>query len=249
WNREIRGMHDVTGPAVSENRMELILARRREAAIPALLETDEFFIAEIPAAWPLIDVAADRSGVTDLRRSDLAGSGGKHGIQSGNLLVLEQIHDLHGRADLHASVGSAHGGGFERILDVYDAIGLLDIVLHSREQIHAARERKGRSTGFQCGDGFFLVGRVYVSEGFHRVPPALWVSLMASSTLCGVNGRLRIVAPEALRTAHAIAAAVDTVGGSPIPITPRSGCCLIWTSICGISDMPARRYHSIFGFT
>src|SRR5215471_15449047 len=119
-------MHDVARSAVSENRVKLILAGRREAAISALLEADEFFIAEIPAARTLIDVAADGSGVPDLRGSDLSGSRGKRRIRPRDLLVFDQIDDLHRRADLDASVRSARHGRFERILDVHDAVGLLD---------------------------------------------------------------------------------------------------------------------------
>src|SRR5262249_61765404 len=120
---QIRRMHDVTRPVVSENRMKLILAGRREAAIAALLEADEFFIAEIPAARTLIDVAADGSGVPDLRRPDLSGSAGERRVQARDLLMLQKINYLHRRADLHASIGSTHSRRFKSILDVDDAVG------------------------------------------------------------------------------------------------------------------------------
>ena len=67
--------------------------------------------------------------------------------------------------------------------------------------------------------------------------------------MCGCSGRLRIVAPVAFRTALAIADAVETVGGSPMPMTPRSGMFFSMMSIFGTSDMPASRYNSMFGFT
>ena len=79
------------------------------------------------------------------------------------------------------------------------------------------------------------------------------------ATVVAANGGLKIGAAvkmadlaehkEVLRLYPAIAAAVGTVGGSPIPITPRSGMFLSRTSICGMSDMPASRYHSMFGLT
>src|SRR6516165_2381830 len=104
--------------------MELILARRREAAIAALLEADEFFIAEIPAARALIDVASDSAGIPDLRRSDFSGCGCKQWIRPRDFLVLDEVDDLHRGADFHAAVGSAYGRSFERILDVDDPVGL-----------------------------------------------------------------------------------------------------------------------------
>ena len=48
--------------------------------------------------------------------------------------------------------------------------------------------------------------------------PARW----PAESCAACSGRLRIVAPVALLTALAIAADVDTVGGSPMPITPRA---------------------------
>jgi MFS family permease len=95
---------------------------------------------------------------------------------------------------------------------------------------------------------FLFVRGIDVGKGLQFVPPAFSCSI-AASTLCGCSGRLRIVAPVALRTALAIADAVDTVGGSPMPITPRSGMLLSTMSICGTSDMPASMYHSMFGLT
>ena len=167
WDGKVRWVHDVARTAVTENRVKLILAGRREAAIATLLEADEFFIAEIPAARTLIDVAADGSGVPDLRRADLSGSRGKRRIRPRDLLVLDQINDFHRGADLHASVRSARHRRFECILDIHDAVGLLDVILHSCEQILSARERQRRPARFQRGDGFLFIGRIDVSEGFH----------------------------------------------------------------------------------
>ena len=42
----------------------------------------------------------------------------------------------------------------------------------------------------------------------------------------------------ALKMALPIAAAVEIVGGSPMPMTPRSGMSCIWTMIFGMSSMP-----------
>ena len=55
--------------AAAEDGVELVLARRREAGVAALLEADELLVAEVPAARALIQVAADGSLVADLRRA------------------------------------------------------------------------------------------------------------------------------------------------------------------------------------
>src|SRR5262249_55837565 len=140
------------------------------------------------------------------------------------------------------------GDGRVEPLHVDDAVGLVDVVLHPREQVLTAADDQGNAVGLQRGHRLLLAGRVDVGKGLQLVPPARCCS-MAASTLCGCSGRLRIVAPVALRTALAIAEAVETVGGSPMPITPRSGMLFSTTSIAGTSDRPARRYHSMFGLT
>ena len=57
-------------------------------------------LPEIPAARTLVDVAADRAGVADLRRADFARRGDHGRIQPLDLRVLGQVDDLHAGADL-----------------------------------------------------------------------------------------------------------------------------------------------------
>ena len=64
-----------------------------------------------------------------------------------------------------------------------------------------------------------------------------------------MSGSDRMVAPVAFRTALAMDEAVETVGGSPMPMTPRAGMSSSMMSIFGMSDMPASRYDSMFGLT
>ena len=71
----------------------------REAGGAALLEADELLVAEVPAARPLIEVAADGALVADLRRADLDGRRGDRRIHLGDLCVLGQVVDGHRRAD------------------------------------------------------------------------------------------------------------------------------------------------------
>ena len=54
----------------TDDRVVLVLARRRVTLRTALLQADDFFESEIPATWPLAKIAADRAEVTDLRRRD-----------------------------------------------------------------------------------------------------------------------------------------------------------------------------------
>ena len=62
-------MDDVARP-VAEDGVELVFSFRREAPVTALLVADELFVAEVPAPRTLVDVAADRALVPDLRRAD-----------------------------------------------------------------------------------------------------------------------------------------------------------------------------------
>src|SRR5213078_4719862 len=102
-------------------------------------------------------------------------------------------------------------------LDVHDAVGRVDVVLHPRQQILAAADRHRDAIDLERGHRLFFVRRIDVCKGLQLVPPAFSCSI-AASTLCGCSGRLRMVAPVALRTALAMADAVDTVGGSPMPM-------------------------------
>ena len=57
----------------------------------------------------------------------------------------------------------------------------------------------------------------------------------AARTRSGVNGVCGTRTPMALKTALPTAACVEIVGGSPMPMTPRSGMSSMWTTIFGMS--------------
>ena len=57
-NGKVRRMHDMAWTIVAEYRVVLVFTGGREAAVAAFLETNKFLIPEVPAARPLIDVAA-----------------------------------------------------------------------------------------------------------------------------------------------------------------------------------------------
>ena len=167
-----------------------------------------------------MQVAADRAHVADLRRADVLGRGRERGILPAHGGVLGEIGQL--RPPRRCAVRRRRPliVGVE-VLDVDEPLGRDDVVLHQAEQIHAAGERQDAAAlGGERRDRFLLVRRVDVGEGFQFVPPARSSSV---SSLSGVIGMLRIVTPVALRTALAMAAAVATAGGSPMPMTPRSG--------------------------
>src|SRR5438105_10183598 len=103
-------MDDVARTVVAEDRVVLILAVDREAARSALLVADELLGAEVPAPRTLVDVAADRPLVANLRRADFDRRRVDGGIQAADLLILEEVDDLDRRADLQSAVRQRRHG-------------------------------------------------------------------------------------------------------------------------------------------
>src|SRR5262249_7000881 len=104
-------------------------------------------------------------------------------------------------------------------------------------QVGTAGEQLGRPPRLaQQPDRLFDRRRLVVGEVLHAFPP---FGASASRTFLGVSGRCGTRTPMALNTAVLRAAAVETIGGSPTPITPRSGMSIRWTVIFGMSRMPA----------
>src|SRR4029450_7107444 len=102
-------MNDVARTVVAEDGVVLILAVHGEAARAALLVADELFVAVVPAAGALIDVAADRRLVPDLRRADLDGRRRHRRVEPGDLRLLGEIDDLHRAA--HPQTAGADRNG------------------------------------------------------------------------------------------------------------------------------------------
>src|SRR5437879_866528 len=71
-------MDDIAWPA-TEDRVELVLTREREALIAARLVAGES-VTEVPAPRTLCDVAGNRSDVANLRRRDTARGFGEHRV-------------------------------------------------------------------------------------------------------------------------------------------------------------------------
>src|SRR6185436_11323541 len=168
---------------------------------------------------PRAEIAADRRHVADLRR--------RHRLDRlGERRIL--LHDggiLHERGQRDAGADAETGpGGLDLVeaadrLQVDEHVGFDDAVLHQVEERRAAGERE--RAGAEGLDGLFLGLRALVGEGFHGGSPYFFAR--AERTRRGVNGRSPTRTPTALVTALAIAAAPGMYGGSPMPMTPRSG--------------------------
>ena len=110
----------------------LVLAVHGEAARAALLQASELLVAEVPAARTLIEVAADGAGVADLRRADF---GRRLGTSAG--YILRASAWAASSASVTAAPIRSPPSGVLRdraieILDVDEALGLGDVVLHQR---------------------------------------------------------------------------------------------------------------------
>src|SRR5207248_1775377 len=111
-----------------------------------------------------------------------------------------------------------------QVLDAVEADDLLrlgDVLLLQVVQVGAAGQQLGRAPGGveQPDHGVNRFGPV-VGEVLHEFPPFL---ARAARTRSGVNGAYGTRTPRALWTALPMAAQVEMVGGSPMPMTPRSG--------------------------
>src|SRR5690606_9688551 len=208
----------------------------------------ELLVAEVPAARPLEQVAADRAEVADLRRPDLSGRLRQRRVLAAHARMCLELDELRGGPDAQTALGEVGDRGIEPF-HVDDALGRDDEVLHQADEVHPAGQRhRTPALRVERRDRPLRRRGIHVSERLHNVPPVRPAS-SASRTFCGVIGRLRTRTPVALATALAIAAAVEIVGGSPMPMTPRSGWLSSTMSICGMSLGPGSRYHSMFGLT
>src|SRR5689334_21076644 len=100
-------MDDVAG-AAAEDGVELVFTLRRETPVAALLVADELLVAEVPAARTLVDVAADGSLISDLRRADFDLLGRDGRIQAADLGVLRDVDHSHRGPDPQAAVRMRH---------------------------------------------------------------------------------------------------------------------------------------------
>src|SRR5262245_59376609 len=120
-------MNDVARALVAEDGVVLVLAVHGKAARSALLEADELLVPEVPAARALVEVAADRSLIANLRCADETGSVEQRGVKTPHLCVRGEVDDPDGRSDLQAAVGRGGDRPVERALHVDNGVGLRDV--------------------------------------------------------------------------------------------------------------------------
>src|SRR5579862_9210266 len=100
-------MHDKAG-AATEDRMELILARKGEAGVASLFETDELLISKIPATRSLIEVPAHPALISDLRRTNFDCRRADGRIHARDFFMLGQIDDFCCRTDAQTALERRH---------------------------------------------------------------------------------------------------------------------------------------------
>src|SRR5262249_7012185 len=148
--------------------------------------------------------------------------------------------DLRGRSHLDPIVARDLDDGDDRLRAVDALLHAVDEVDASGLDLRVGRNRELRGLGQRL--------RANEREGLHDRAPLESRSFTAASTTSGVIGICLIRTPSACDTALAIAAAVGTVEGSPMPtelvlLTP-SQTDTSMTSISGTSREPAILYAS-----
>ena len=138
-------MHGDAG-AGAEEGVELVLALRAAGQpSPPLSQQSQVRVAEVPAARPLQQVAADRGHVPQLRRG---GDGGRLG--QGGVARLEQRGSLdlgqrgqRAQGDAAGAVRVDPGGEPCQALDVDQPVRGGEVGLHQGEQVGAAGQGAG----------------------------------------------------------------------------------------------------------
>src|ERR1035437_3171264 len=234
-NRGETGHDRADAGIAGEQTVVAVLAVARVAEVAIFLEANRVAVAEIPAARVLREVAANRGDVADLLRSDF----GRGFVQAGkNFFDFRVVLDLRNgdertnRPNFSAAFDFVQAG---QRLDVDQNVWADEIFLEQAEQVVAAGEISALIGDKLAG----AVGRVRggVFKGFHALTGG-GTFPRAARIFAGVMGRLETRTPIALATAFAIAPAVGTVAGSPMPMTPRSGMLIKTTSMSGTSAMP-----------
>src|SRR5438552_907488 len=191
-------MHDRAG-LVGDDGVILVLALERVADVAALLAAVEVGRAEIPAARPLHQVAADGGHVADLRRGRVRARLAERRpllLHRRVRLDRRQGHQRpeHQVALVLDAVEPADGA------QVDDALGRLEPLFQAVDQVDAAR--LDHDAGAELRDRFLEAGGIRPLEGPHRFASLTPFSLpSAASTAAGFIGSSRTRTPMALYTA------------------------------------------------
>src|SRR5438093_2188628 len=94
----------------------------------------------VPAAGPLAQVAANRTHVADLRAGDSSRGRRQRWKAFANVSVLEQLVQRDDRADAETRFGVLNPAQLFDVLNVDDALGRGEVLLHETDEIGAAGE-------------------------------------------------------------------------------------------------------------
>src|SRR5260221_8278651 len=234
-NRGEAGHHRADAGIAGEQTVVTVLAGARIAEVAVFLEANRVAMAEIPAARMLREITADGGDVADLLRGDFGCGFVQAGKNFFNFCVVFDLRDGDERTDrpeIFPMLDFIQAG---QRLDVHQNVRADEIFLEQPKQVVAAG-KVGAVAGNQfAGAGGRVRGGVF--KNFHALTGGGTLP-RAARIFAGVMGRLETRTPIALATAFAIAPAVGTVAGSPMPMTPRSGMLIKTTSMSGTSAMP-----------
>src|SRR5262249_18004346 len=215
----------------------------REALPPAFEQAVDVLVAEVPAPVALAQATAERAHVADLRAGDLPRRGrerreGAERAVFGDLRQASTSADLPALWDrsLRPHLPGDRAESPAQATETYGLVRLGDIFLLQVEQVGApGQQLRLAPLLVEQGQRLLDRGRPMIGEVLHLAFPPF---ARASRTRFGVSGMNGTRTPRALNTALPTAAAVEMVGGSAIPITPRSGMSIMCTLIFGMSRMP-----------
>ena len=237
-----RGVDDDARVALGEDGVVAVLAVQGEALVAALEQAVDVLVAEVPAAVALAQVAAERAHVADLRPADLAGRRRQRRDSAcAASALLGDVRQLDAGADRDVGASSPStldlrsAPSMPPRLTTLSGWAMYSFCRSSRSVPPASSSvvpHLASSRPTACFGG----RRPVVGEVLHVAFPPF--AARAASTRSGVNGVCGTRTPMALKTALPMAACVEMVGGSPMPMTPRSGMSVMWTMICGMSSMP-----------
>ena len=123
--------------AAAKDRVITIFATGRQTSIESIT------LAEIPAARPLAEIAADSAHVADLRAGDPQRGFGQRWILAVNRGARCQLINGYGGADVQAGWHFADAAELLDTLDVHNALGAAHVVLHQADEVRSARQDFG----------------------------------------------------------------------------------------------------------
>jgi len=215
-----------------EDRVVLILAAEREADLAAFAHAMMMRRAEIPAARPLQQIAANRRHVPDLRTGQLPSSFGQCIVASTHEWMPGELRERNHRPDAQGSARLFDDAPqFGNAAQIDEAARTEQPFFHQVEQVDAASLQddgigsrlaalREHGIGNRAGSCACCGGKVAGAGPFETVHVRGLVAGIRPSApriVAGVIGNWRTRTPIALYTALAIAGAVAMFDGSAMP--------------------------------